>query len=162
MIRRLLDKTPELRITAQQSLEQEFFKPLREQKLSFVRGAQLNEDLFRDLIGYRGISQLKKAALNLLVRDCMDRGSQGAAASSTAEIDHNSALEEQIRRLEEQFKLIDKDGSGLVNANELAEAMRDMNIGVADGEIEKIIREIDYVGNGKINYTEFLAATLKI
>ena len=36
-----------------------------------------------------------------------------------------------------------------------------MNIGVADGEIEKIIREIDYVGNGKINYTEFLAATLK-
>ena len=98
----------------------------------------------------------------MLVRDCMDRGSQGAAASSTAEIDHNSALEEQIRRLEEQFKLIDKDGSGLVNANELAEAMRDMNIGVADGEIEKIIREIDYVGNGKINYTEFLAATLKI
>ena len=92
----------------------------------------------------------------------MDRGSQGAAASSAAEIDHNSALEEQIRRLEEQFKLIDKDGSGLVNANELAEAMRDMNIGVADGEIEKIIREIDYVGNGKINYTEFLAATLKI
>ena len=101
LIRRLLDKSPDLRITAQQSLEQEFFKPLREQKLSFVRGAQLNEDLFRDLIGYRGISQLKKAALNLLVRDCMDRGSQGAATSSAAEIDHNSALEEQIRRLEE-------------------------------------------------------------
>lgn len=40
--------------------------------------------------------------------------------------------------------------------------MKDLNIGAADGEIDKIIREIDYVGNGKINYTEFLAATLSI
>lgn len=40
--------------------------------------------------------------------------------------------------------------------------MKDMNIGSADGEIDKIIREIDYIGNGKINYTEFLAATLQI
>ena len=40
--------------------------------------------------------------------------------------------------------------------------MKDMNIGVADGEIDKIIREIDYVGNGKINYTEFLSATLSV
>ena len=40
--------------------------------------------------------------------------------------------------------------------------MKEMNIGAADGEIDKIIREIDYVGNGKINYTEFLSATLSI
>ena len=40
--------------------------------------------------------------------------------------------------------------------------MKDLNIGVADGEIDNIIREIDYVGNGKINYTEFLSATLSI
>jgi len=38
--------------------------------------------------------------------------------------------------------------------------MKELNIGVVDDEIEKIIKEIDYVGNGKINYTEFLAATL--
>ena len=40
--------------------------------------------------------------------------------------------------------------------------MKALNIGAADGEIDKIIREIDYVGNGKINYTEFLSATLEI
>ena len=61
-----------------------------------------------------------------------------------------------------QFQRIDRDGSGLINANELAQAMKELNIGVADGEIDKIIREIDYVGNGKINYTEFLSATLSI
>lgn len=42
----------------------------------------------------------------------------------------------------------------------MAQAMKEMNIGVSDGEIDKIIREIDYVGNGRINYTEFLSATL--
>ena len=44
----------------------------------------------------------------------------------------------------------------------MAQAMKEMNIGVSDGEIDKIIREIDYVGNGRINYTEFLSATLQI
>jgi len=53
------------------------------------------------------------------------------------------------------------DGSGLINASELATAMKAANMeGVSDVEIDKIITEIDYVGNGKINYTEFLAATL--
>ena len=37
-----------------------------------------------------------------------------------------------------------------------------MNIGLKDEEIESLIKEVDYVGNGKINYTEFLSATLSI
>ena len=41
--------------------------------------------------------------------------------------------------------------------------MRDADIkGVREDDINRIISEIDYVGNGKINYTEFLAATLSI
>ena len=56
LIRSLLDKSPDTRITAKQSLEDKFFEPLREQKMNLVRGAQLNEDLFRNLTGYRGIS----------------------------------------------------------------------------------------------------------
>ena len=71
-------------MTAKQSLEDKFFAPMREQKMHLVRGAQLNEDLFRNLTGYRGISQLRKAALNLLIRDCMDRESQGLSAASNA------------------------------------------------------------------------------
>ena len=39
--------------------------------------------------------------------------------------------------------------------------MKDVHIGVQDGEIERIVDQIDYVGNGMINYTEFLAATLQ-
>ena len=56
LIRSLLDKSPETRMTAKQSLEDKFFAPLKEQKMHLIRGAQLNEDLFRNLTGYRGIS----------------------------------------------------------------------------------------------------------
>lgn len=34
-------------------------------------------------------------------------------------------------------------------------------MGVEDAEINRIITQLDYVRNGKINYTEFLAATLR-
>ena len=40
--------------------------------------------------------------------------------------------------------------------------MIEVNLSVDQNSIRKIIAEIDYVGNGKINYTEFLAATLNL
>ena len=55
---------------------------------------------------------------------------------------------------------LDLDGSGCISASELAQAMRDAQLGVEDGVTDRIVAEIDYVGNGKINYTECLAATL--
>mmetsp|Transcript_7782 Transcript_7782/g.10992 ORF Transcript_7782/g.10992 Transcript_7782/m.10992 type:complete len:105 (-) Transcript_7782:193-507(-) len=66
----------------------------------------------------------------------------------------------KIEALRSQFKQIDLDGSGCVNSKELAEAMKQVKMGVDAATIDRIISEIDYVGNGKINYTEFLAATL--
>lgn len=38
--------------------------------------------------------------------------------------------------------------------------MKSANIGVDKEDAELIIKELDYVGNGKINYSEFLMATL--
>ena len=36
------------------------------------------------------------------------------------------------------------------------------NIDIPDEQVEKIIEEVDYFGNGRINYTEFLVATLDV
>jgi calcium-dependent protein kinase len=36
------------------------------------------------------------------------------------------------------------------------------DINIPDEKIEQIINEVDYQGNGKINYTEFLVATLDV
>ena len=40
--------------------------------------------------------------------------------------------------------------------------MKQLNLSTEDKEIQKIIKEIDYIGNGLINYSEFIAATLSI
>ena len=40
--------------------------------------------------------------------------------------------------------------------------MKAVNLPVDEARIDAIIKEIDYFGNGKINYSEFLAATLSM
>lgn len=38
--------------------------------------------------------------------------------------------------------------------------MKNSEFNIPDKDIESIIKEIDYAGNGQINYSEFLAATI--
>ena len=57
---------------------------------------------------------------------------------------------------------LDKDRTGLINADELRQAIKGSGVKIPDGEIERIIDEVDYFGNKKINYTEFLVATLDV
>ena len=57
---------------------------------------------------------------------------------------------------------IDKDRTGLINQEELRKAIKQSDIKISDEDIDKIILEVDYFGNGKINYTEFLVATVDV
>ena len=50
----------------------------------------------------------------------------------------------------------------MINADELKQAIKESDLNIPDSEIEKIINEVDYFGNKKINYTEFLVATLDV
>ena len=50
----------------------------------------------------------------------------------------------------------------MINANELKQAIKQSAIDIPDSEIDRIIDEVDYFGNKKINYTEFLVATLDV
>lgn len=48
----------------------------------------------------------------------------------------------------------------MVKATELTAALKTLNLYHDDAEIKNIVSEIDYYGNGMINYSEFIAATL--
>ena len=72
------------------------------------------------------------------------------------------ADQKSIEELRQEFTKIDKDGTGLINADELKLAIKQSNISISDNEIDRIISEVDYFGNKKINYTEFLVATLDV
>ena len=50
----------------------------------------------------------------------------------------------------------------MISAIELKEAIKASDINIPDEKIEQIINEVDYQGNKKINYTEFLVATLDV
>ena len=48
----------------------------------------------------------------------------------------------------------------MIEATELANALKKLDLRLDDAEIQQIITEIDYYGNGMINYSEFIAAAL--
>lgn len=50
----------------------------------------------------------------------------------------------------------------MIKANELANVLRKQNLNMSSQQVEDLISEIDYHGNGMINYTEFLSATVSI
>jgi calcium-dependent protein kinase len=92
---------------------------------------------------YKGVSALKKTALNILVKMTAD-----------------SKDVEQVR---ETFMKIDKDQTGYISAQELKTALDEAGLKYDDQELTKIISEVDYHGTGqRINYTEFLAATISV
>ena len=70
--------------------------------------------------------------------------------------------DKELDSLKEQFKKFDKDGPGMIKAHELADVMRDQNLNMSTAQVDDLINEIDYHGNGMINYTEFLSATVSI
>lgn len=93
------------------------------------------------LLRYKGKSTLKKAGLNLLVQ-MIDQ--------------------EDVRGLREQFEAIDKQKDGVIEIKELSKILRSKGLQTDEKEVKKIISELDYLGNGKINYSEFLAATIDV
>ena len=72
------------------------------------------------------------------------------------------ANEEEVKELRLQFQEIDKDGSGMILASELTEIIKKCDLNISKSDIDEMIQEVDYHGNGKINYSEFLSATIDI
>ena len=68
----------------------------------------------------------------------------------------------EIEELSAEFKKFDKDGTGMIDQEELLTIIDKSKVEISREEIKEMIAEIDYQGNGKINYSEFLAATVDL
>lgn len=90
---------------------------------------------------FQGHNSLKKAALNILVRQLHP---------------------DELRELREYFQAADKDHSGTVTYEELKEMVKFKGLNYSDAELEQIIKNVDNNGDGHINYSEFIAATIDI
>lgn len=67
----------------------------------------------------------------------------------------------QLSELQHEFEKIDDDKSGFLEFDEIKAVIEKSGSKLESSEIDKIIKEIDFVGNNKINYSEFLAATIE-
>lgn len=109
------------------------------QKLKNDDADPLDNDLIDNLRNFKGISTLKKAAMNLFVKTLNAK---------------------EIAEVRKTFESLDQDQTGKIDAQELANALKKADVDIPSKQIEMIIKEIDYAGNGQINYSEFLAATM--
>lgn len=73
-----------------------------------------------------------------------------------------TATEEEVKDLRAQFQAIDTDGTGMIKASELHDILMQKRLNVSDAEVSEMISQMDYHNNKKINYSEFLAATIDV
>lgn len=69
----------------------------------------------------------------------------------------------ELETLVEEFKKIDKDNSGQIEVSELKNAIKQCNFTeISDEELDQIIGQLDYDGNGRVGYSEFISATIDL
>ena len=68
----------------------------------------------------------------------------------------------QINSLKTEFQKLDTDSSGFLEKNELRDAIQNSHYAIEAGEIDDIVNQLDLAKNGKINYSEFLSATIDL
>merc|ERR1712062_740864 len=64
--------------------------------------------------------------------------------------------EEQVGQITQAFELLDTDGSGTIETQELKIAMRALGFEPKQEEIDKMVRDVDDDGSGSVDYPEFL------
>lgn len=62
--------------------------------------------------------------------------------------------EEEVRA---QFKNLDKDGNGMISAQEIREVLTALGDRLTDEDVDEMIRDVDTDGDGQVNFEEFLA-----
>jgi len=64
-----------------------------------------------------------------------------------------SDSEEEIK---EAFNVFDRDRNGQISAAELRHVMTNLGEKLTDEEVDEMIKEADFNGDGQINYEEFV------
>ena len=77
-------------------------------------------------------------------------------------VDFNEFIEMMIKRgsgveedVADAFKVFDRDGDGLITAEELKLTMNNLGEPLTKAEVKAMIAEADLDGDGKINFKEF-------
>eukprot|EP00736_Rhodelphis_marinus_P012896 Rmarinus@m.15970 len=69
---------------------------------------------------------------------------------------HPHLSPEELQEFREIFNLVDADGGGTIEAEELQQLMEMLGLRPSREEVEEMVKEIDEDGNGEIDFDEFV------
>jgi len=141
LITKLLDKDPNTRPSALEALSHPWFKKFEKEDMICKERLSL---FINNLKSYKNDYKLQQAAIAVIV--------------------HNMPSNEEIKELEKAFRMIDENGDGKLNKDELIKGF--INIyGKSEKDatalIENIFKVVDADKNGFIQYEEFIRACIK-
>eukprot|EP00192_Tetraselmis_astigmatica_P006752 CAMPEP_0117666762 /NCGR_PEP_ID=MMETSP0804-20121206/10562_1 /TAXON_ID=1074897 /ORGANISM="Tetraselmis astigmatica, Strain CCMP880" /LENGTH=701 /DNA_ID=CAMNT_0005474355 /DNA_START=320 /DNA_END=2425 /DNA_ORIENTATION=- len=141
LLSRLLSKDDKLRMSASQALSHPWVRE---------GGAAPDIPLCYDIINSLDRFS-KQSALKRLFFSCFAKGWENTHT---------------MQELSDQFRTLDKDGSGSVTHQEFQAALNSMKTGedkravLDEDRVQAILKSLDADGDGDINYEEFLAAVI--
>ncbi|OMJ90441.1 hypothetical protein SteCoe_7137 [Stentor coeruleus] len=136
LIRSMLNRNPKERPTAKQILNNTWIKQRADDN---VADNIIISSTLSNLNQFDTQSKLQRATLAFIVSQVMSSDDMG--------------------NLRNVFKEIDTNGDGLLSKREIRKALENTT-GFSDNDIDMLINKVDLDQNGKVNYSEFLAATI--
>lgn len=136
LLQKILVKNPEERISAKEVLRDYWIKTRTEGN---APDNHLISKTLENISKFSTESKLQKATLSFIVSQIMSS--------------------DEVGTLQKIFKEIDKNGDGLLSRREIRKALED-NTKFSDEDIAQLIEKVDLDRNDKVNYSEFLAATV--
>lgn len=136
VVAKMLVQDPKSRADANEVLRHEWM-----QENGVASDKPLDNAVVGRLKGFAAMNKLKKTALMWMA---------------------TNLPREEIEGLKQMFTAIDTDRSGTITVEELKKELRKKKFQISDGEMQKIMDDIDVDGNGVIDYNEFIAATMNV
>ncbi|CAD7954364.1 unnamed protein product [Amoebophrya sp. A120] len=136
LITKMLTYAEDDRMSAQAALEHKWFTDVG--TTAQTEGKVSNKAMV-NLKSWHGTQRIKKIALTAIA---------------------TSLTEAEIGNLKETFQTLDKNGDGTLTLEEVKNGCKKQNVPLP-ANFEEIFASIDSDGSGKIDYTEFIAATME-
>lgn len=133
LISKMLNVNSNKRISLKEALHHKWFENYDQRK------EKISATVLNSLQKYKAKNKLWQEAIKIAVKNISNS---------------------QINTLREAFIAIDTDKSGYITAKELQQAMKQNGFNLASEEIDRIIENCSYIENGRINFTDFLVATM--
>ncbi|OII72514.1 calcium calmodulin dependent protein kinase [Cryptosporidium ubiquitum] len=143
LIKRLLMTDPSKRISAQDALNHPWIKSLISSPNN-ADASYFTNDVCSSLLArfrdFQRQSKLKKLALTCVAYHLNDT---------------------DIGALQKLFSTLDRNGDGVLTISEIRSALHKIqNVSQLGDDIDNLLMELDTDGNGRIDYTEFIAASI--